>query len=287
MWLLVGAGALLLVIFVINEVSSFALRRRGQSAQPDEPSTPAGTAAAGNRSSLSLDEADRLAREGRYAEALHMLLLDCFAQLRRLRFDAVIAPSLTSRELTRRLTLPEPSARALAAIVSAVELSHFGGRLPGEDEYRRCRQGLPSDRQRQCRGRAMSERAVFAPRTVFWLVTVGTISFVGALVLSLLVGDGGSVRSADANTFSYSAIGHRAFVEILERVEMPVLVSRYDSAGKAGASSLLVIAEPAPPTATATALKRLLSARECPCRAAEMAGRGRRPDPRMAGKRGN
>ena len=107
----------------------------------------------------------------------------------------------------------------------------------------------------------MSERAVFAPRTVFWLLTIGTISFVGALVLSLLAGDGGAVRSAGANTFSYSAIGHRAFVEILERVEMPVLVSRYDSAGKAGSSSLLVIAEPKPPTATATELKRLLSAR--------------------------
>ena len=141
MWLLVGAGALLLVIFIINEVSSFSLRRRGKSAQPEEEAvTPAGIAAAGNGTGLSLDEADRLARDGRYAEALHMLLLDCFAQLRRLRFDAVIAPSLTSRELARKLTLPEQSARALSAIVSAVELSHFGGRLPGEDDYRRCRQ---------------------------------------------------------------------------------------------------------------------------------------------------
>ena len=140
MWLLVGAGGLLLVIFVINEVSSFSLRRRGRSAQPEEPAAPSGSVAPGSGSGLSLDEADRLAREGRYAEALHMLLLDCFAQLRRLRFDAVIAPSLTSRELARRLTLPEQSARALSAIVSAVELSHFGGRLPGEDDYNRCRQ---------------------------------------------------------------------------------------------------------------------------------------------------
>ncbi len=140
MWLLVGAGALLLVIFVVNEVSSFGLRRRARSSQPEEPVTPAGTASTGNGSALSLDEADRLAREGRYAEALHMLLLDCFAQLRRLRFDAVIAPSLTSRELARRLTLPDSSSRALSAIVSAVELSHFGGRMPGEDDYQRCRQ---------------------------------------------------------------------------------------------------------------------------------------------------
>lgn len=107
----------------------------------------------------------------------------------------------------------------------------------------------------------MSERAVFAPQTVFWLLTVGTLSFVGALALSLLAGNGGNVRSPEANTFSYSAIGHRALVEVLERVEMPVLVSRFDSAGKAGTSSLLVIAEPTPPTATAADLKRLMGAR--------------------------
>ncbi len=107
----------------------------------------------------------------------------------------------------------------------------------------------------------MTDRAVFAPRTVFWLMTIGTLSFVGAVALSLVAGDGGAVRSVDANTFSYSAIGHRAFVEVLEQVEMPVLVSRYDSAAKAGSSSLLVIAEPLAPTATPSALKRLLGAR--------------------------
>lgn len=140
MWLLVGAGALLLVIFIINELSSFRLRPRGTAVQPGEADLPSGGGASPEAGTgLSLDAADRLAREGRYAEALHMLLLDCIAQLRRLRFDAVIAPSLTSREVARRLSLPEKSAHALSAIVSAVELSHFGGRAAGEDDYRRCR----------------------------------------------------------------------------------------------------------------------------------------------------
>ncbi len=107
----------------------------------------------------------------------------------------------------------------------------------------------------------MSDRAVFAPRTVFWLMTIGTLSFVGAIVLSLVAGDGGSERSSGANTFSYSAIGHRAFVEVLEEVAMPVLVSRYESAAKAGSSSLLVIAEPLAPVATPLDLKRLMGAR--------------------------
>lgn len=106
----------------------------------------------------------------------------------------------------------------------------------------------------------MADQPVFAPRTVFWLIAVGTLSFIGAVTLSLLAGDGGSVRSADANTFSYSSIGHRALVEVLEQVHMPVLVSRYNSAGKAGSSSLLVVAEPRSPTATPATLKGLMSA---------------------------
>lgn len=139
MWLLVGAGGLLLVIFIVNELSSFRLRPRGTATQPGGADLPSGASPAEPGTGLSLDAADRLAREGRYAEALHMLLLDCIAQLRRLRFDAVIAPSLTSREVARRLSLPEKSAHALSAIVSAVELSHFGGRAAGEEDYRRCR----------------------------------------------------------------------------------------------------------------------------------------------------
>ncbi len=107
----------------------------------------------------------------------------------------------------------------------------------------------------------MAERTVFAPRTVFWLVMIGTLSFVGAIILSVLAGDGGSARSPDANSFSYSAIGHRAFVEVLREVQMPVLVSRYNSASKAGSSSLLIVAEPRAPTATPAAIKRMLSAR--------------------------
>ncbi len=140
MWLLVGAGALLLLIFVVNELSSFHLRRRGAAAGSSDAGGPTGSARAEDGPRLSLDEADRLAREGRHAEALHMLLLDCIAQLRTLRLDAVIAPSLTSREVARRLTLPERSARALSAIVSAVEISHFGGRATSEEDYRRGRE---------------------------------------------------------------------------------------------------------------------------------------------------
>lgn len=140
MWMLIGAGGVLVVIFVANELASLRRRSPGAAQWTEEAIAKAERHAADPTSRTSLEEADRLARQGQYAEALHMLLLDCIAQLRRLRFDSLIAPSMTSRELTRRLSLPEPSAKALSAIVSAVEVSHFGGRQPGEHDYASCRE---------------------------------------------------------------------------------------------------------------------------------------------------
>ncbi|MEE8271390.1 MAG: DUF4350 domain-containing protein [Alphaproteobacteria bacterium] len=90
----------------------------------------------------------------------------------------------------------------------------------------------------------MVDQPVFSPRTVFWLVAVGAVSFAGALFFMIFGDEFGVRRSAGANAYSISAIGHRAFVETLEEIGIPVLVSQSDSAGKAGASSLLVIAEP-------------------------------------------
>lgn len=139
MWVLVGALGVLLAVFIINELTS--LRLRGRAPQTDGSATAVPGRNGDPGSSTSLDEADRLAREGRYAEALHMLLLDCIAHLRRLRFDSLIAPSLTSREVASRLSLPEQASGALSAIVSAVELSHFGGRDADAADYQRCREG--------------------------------------------------------------------------------------------------------------------------------------------------
>ena len=90
----------------------------------------------------------------------------------------------------------------------------------------------------------MNGAPVFQPRTVFWLVVVGSLSFAAALVVMVLGQDIGT--TAKANSFSTSAIGHRAFVETLDRLGFRVLVSRHNSAEKAGEEGLLVLAEPIP-----------------------------------------
>ncbi|WP_242344604.1 DUF4129 domain-containing protein [Anaeromyxobacter terrae] len=84
---------------------------------------------------IPIPSAEAAAAAGRYGEAIHALLLDTLAALSR---AARLAPSLTSREIVGRVRLAAPAREALAGLVAAVELSHFGGAAPGEADYRAC-----------------------------------------------------------------------------------------------------------------------------------------------------
>lgn len=88
----------------------------------------------------------------------------------------------------------------------------------------------------------MTEQQAYSTRTVYWLLAVGILSFAGAAWF--IVTAESDAGAAKAHAFSYSAIGHRAVVESLREVGVPVVVSRADSAAKAGDSALLVVAEP-------------------------------------------
>lgn len=86
--------------------------------------------------------------------------------------------------------------------------------------------------------------APFSRRAIRWLI--GTIG--GSLLLALAWGifgpDIGWEKSTRTNSYSYSAIGHRAFVALLDELGIPVTVSRFDSGARAGEHALLVVAEP-------------------------------------------
>ena len=89
----------------------------------------------------------------------------------------------------------------------------------------------------------MNEPQVFAPRTVGWLIAVGALAFAGAAYFAIVGGDPSAPRSSGANAFSDSAIGHRALVETLRGLDIPVVVNR--SVNRvAGRTSLLVVAAP-------------------------------------------
>jgi hypothetical protein len=79
---------------------------------------------------------------------------------------------------------------------------------------------------------------------VLALVGVVAVSF-GAAMTMLVLGSGTwAPPSTGADAFSRSAIGHRAFVELLRELDIPVHVSRYQTHGRGGPDALLVVAEP-------------------------------------------
>ncbi|WP_199084808.1 hypothetical protein [Bosea sp. ASV33] len=84
-------------------------------------------------------EADDLASRGQYGEAMHVLLLKSLAEIR-LRLGTSFAVSLTSREILRKVSLPQAGTGALGAIVQSVEQTYFGGRSAGREDYLGCRQ---------------------------------------------------------------------------------------------------------------------------------------------------
>ena len=83
----------------------------------------------------------------------------------------------------------------------------------------------------------------FSPRNIAVLIAVGALAFAGAVYFTLF-GDSG--RPNGANSYSLSAIGHKAFVELLREQGISVIVSRNESESKARNDSLLIVAEPLP-----------------------------------------
>jgi hypothetical protein len=76
------------------------------------------------------------------------------------------------------------------------------------------------------------------------VIGVVAASLVVAVVLTVLGDDLGDRRSAGVDGYSVSAIGHQGLVRLLEKLDVPVVVSRSDSAARAR-HGLLIVAEPA------------------------------------------
>jgi hypothetical protein len=125
---LLWAGLAVLVVLAVVWVA----RRLGRPARDVTAPEPAPAEAAAD---IVIESAAALAAEGRYAEAIHALLLETLQALSR---AARLAPSLTSREIVERVPLAQAARDALAGLVEAVELSWFGGVTPGEAEYGWC-----------------------------------------------------------------------------------------------------------------------------------------------------
>jgi hypothetical protein len=126
-------GAALLVALIAGIVA--ALRRPPAGSTASGAAPPATEPAAG-LPQAALGPAEALAADGRFAEAVHRLLIDALAFLAA-RASHSIPRSWTSREILGALRLTPTAREALRALVDAVEISRFGGRPVGEADWLR------------------------------------------------------------------------------------------------------------------------------------------------------
>ena len=96
-----------------------------------------GLAEAGAARAL-LSEADALAAEGRFDEAVHLLLYRSVEDIEGRR-PGLVKPAMTSRDLAEARDLPAVAQGAFSRIARAVEISLFGGRSIDAGAWEQCR----------------------------------------------------------------------------------------------------------------------------------------------------
>lgn len=121
---------------LLRDRSPFKRNRDRAAAIPERVETP--VAAAREVDPHSLAEADRLAAEGRFSEAIHLLLLVAMQRLHR-ELGPRVAPAMTGREVLHLSSLPGATVAPLTRMVQLSEINHFGGRAAGEPDYRSAR----------------------------------------------------------------------------------------------------------------------------------------------------
>jgi hypothetical protein len=139
-WIGVAAVVLLLLYVIVSEI----VRRLPDRRASDAPAPKrAEYRPAPARARALMEEADRLAAEGRYGEAVRVLLHRSIEDIEN-AFGLSIAPGATSREITRIEPLSAQGRTVLTDIARAVEISLFGGRSLAADDFARCRAAYAS-----------------------------------------------------------------------------------------------------------------------------------------------
>lgn len=129
---LLGVVVILILVWVV-----YAFRGYQRNAKVKPEVEPAGPAPDVNVVNRPLGAAEALAADGRYAEAIHILLLKTLEALAEKLADK-LPPALTSREILGKVTLGAGARGALSGLVGAVEVTHFGDTEPTRQDYEAC-----------------------------------------------------------------------------------------------------------------------------------------------------
>jgi hypothetical protein len=135
MYVLMALAALLALYIVWRLVVEPLLERRGRPRPEAEPEWAPDRAAA----VALLEDADRLAAEGRYGEAAHLLLQRSVHHIAQARPDWLL-PASTAREIASFPMLPERARQAFSAIATRVERSLFALRDLDASDWQAARQ---------------------------------------------------------------------------------------------------------------------------------------------------
>jgi hypothetical protein len=135
-WIGLGLIALLILAFIVRELLALrwpGLKRKKKQAtpEPDWRPTP-------QQARALLEEADALAAQGRYAEAVHLLLFRSIEEIQGRR-PHLLRPALTTRDIAGLEGLPAQARDAFGGIAQMVEHSFFGGRQVDAEGFGLCR----------------------------------------------------------------------------------------------------------------------------------------------------
>ena len=128
LWLLAGIAALLLALLIWRFARGVAWSRKAK-AEPEPEWTPDAAEAL-----TLLEEADRLAAEGRYDEATRLLLKRSVGQIAQSR-PGLLDPSSTAREIAALEALSQAARTAFGTIAERVERSLFALRSLTADDW--------------------------------------------------------------------------------------------------------------------------------------------------------
>ena len=139
-WVFWGGVALALaavLIFIAREL--IRLRWPKRTARPSLADPAAAWRPDPTRARALLDDADRLAEQGRFAEAARLLLHRSIEDIEGRRPRAV-RPAYTVRDIARLEALPASARGPFQLIAQVVERSFFGGRAVDATSFADCRQ---------------------------------------------------------------------------------------------------------------------------------------------------
>lgn len=134
LWLVVALGVGMLLYMFRDMIPMLRIGRDTAWTADEIGAAETGQPAAG----MALGAADELAAQGRYVEAMHVLLLQALAEIR-VRLNEQFADSLTSREILRSKQLSDELRHPLRDVIGRVEWSYFGEHPAEQNDYLACR----------------------------------------------------------------------------------------------------------------------------------------------------